>query len=41
MDFHFERGGAVVLMDAVPRIRKFGAPERVLADLGVAGVRGG
>jgi D-glycero-alpha-D-manno-heptose-7-phosphate kinase len=33
MDFHFERGGAVVLMDAVPRIRNFGAPRRALAAL--------
>jgi D-glycero-alpha-D-manno-heptose-7-phosphate kinase len=29
-DFHFERGGAVVLMDAIPRVRSFGAPERAL-----------
>ena len=27
MDFHFERGGAVVLMDALPRVRSFGSPE--------------
>ncbi|HYW87485.1 MAG TPA: GHMP kinase [Chloroflexota bacterium] len=27
-DFHFERGGAVVLMDAIPRVRTFGVPER-------------
>lgn len=25
-DFHFERGGAVVLMDAIPRIRPIGVP---------------
>src|SRR5262249_13176695 len=30
-DFHFERGGAVVLMDAIPRVRSFGAPERVMS----------
>src|SRR5712692_3861028 len=28
LDFHFERGGAVVLMDSVPRFRPLGAPER-------------
>jgi D-glycero-alpha-D-manno-heptose-7-phosphate kinase len=31
MDFHFERGGAVILMDAIPRVHGFGAPERPLA----------
>jgi D-glycero-alpha-D-manno-heptose-7-phosphate kinase len=30
MDFHFDRGGAVILMDSLPRIRPIGAPERVL-----------
>jgi D-glycero-alpha-D-manno-heptose-7-phosphate kinase len=29
-DFHFERGGAVVLMDAIPRVRSFGVPELAL-----------
>jgi D-glycero-alpha-D-manno-heptose-7-phosphate kinase len=33
MDFHFERGGAVVLMDAVPRIRPFGSAERVVGAI--------
>jgi D-glycero-alpha-D-manno-heptose-7-phosphate kinase len=33
MDFHFERSGALVLMDSVPRVHKIGAPERVLATL--------
>jgi D-glycero-alpha-D-manno-heptose-7-phosphate kinase len=33
MDFHFDRDGAVVLMDSVPRIRRIGSPERALADL--------
>lgn len=32
-DFHFDRGGAVVLMDALPRVRKFGTPERALAGV--------
>ena len=32
-DFHFERGGAVVLMDALPRVRVFGSPERALAAI--------
>ena len=27
MDFHFERSGAVVLLDALPRFRPFGTPE--------------
>jgi D-glycero-alpha-D-manno-heptose-7-phosphate kinase len=31
MDFHFERSGAVVLLDAVPRFRPFGTPEPSLA----------
>jgi D-glycero-alpha-D-manno-heptose-7-phosphate kinase len=34
MDFRFERGGAVVLMDSVPRVRRFGATDRVLSVLG-------
>jgi D-glycero-alpha-D-manno-heptose-7-phosphate kinase len=29
-DFQFERGGAVVLMDALPRVQPFGAPEYAL-----------
>lgn len=29
MDFHFERSGAVILMDAIPRIRAFGTPPPV------------
>ena len=33
MDFHFDRGGAIVLMDAVPRVRRLGVPERALASL--------
>ncbi len=33
LDFHFERGGAVVLMDSVPRFRPLGVPERVRAAL--------
>lgn len=33
MDFHFERGGAVVLMDAIPRVRSFGYPSRALAQV--------
>lgn len=33
MDFHFERGGAVVLLDAIPRIRPIGAPEQALAGV--------
>jgi D-glycero-alpha-D-manno-heptose-7-phosphate kinase len=33
MDFHFDRDGAVVLMDAVPRIRRIGTPERALSDI--------
>ena len=32
-DFHFEHGGAVVLMDSLPRVRPFGSPERALAAL--------
>jgi hypothetical protein len=36
LDFHFDRGGAVVLMDALPRIRAFGSPGRVLAALSAA-----
>jgi D-glycero-alpha-D-manno-heptose-7-phosphate kinase len=31
MDFHFERGGAVVLMDAIPRVRSFGSRALVSA----------
>jgi D-glycero-alpha-D-manno-heptose-7-phosphate kinase len=34
MDFHFERGGAVVLMDAIPRVRSFGSAKRSRADNG-------
>lgn len=33
MDFHFERGGAVILMDAIPRIRQIGAPTQALAGV--------
>jgi D-glycero-alpha-D-manno-heptose-7-phosphate kinase len=33
MDFRFERGGAVILMDAIPRVRSFGKPELALAGL--------
>lgn len=33
MDFHFERGGAVVLLDPVPRIRLNGSFEGVTAEL--------
>jgi D-glycero-alpha-D-manno-heptose-7-phosphate kinase len=33
MDAQFERGGAVVLMDAIPRVRSFGAPYSVHARL--------
>lgn len=33
MDFHFERGGAVVLMDAVPRLRRIGSADRALGSL--------
>ena len=40
-DFRFERGGAVVLMDAIPRVRQFGAPEHVLDFLGGSGRRVG
>ena len=32
-DFHFERGGAVVLMDAIPRVQVLGVPERALAGV--------
>jgi D-glycero-alpha-D-manno-heptose-7-phosphate kinase len=32
-DFHFERGGAVVLMDALPRLRQFGSAELALAAI--------
>jgi D-glycero-alpha-D-manno-heptose-7-phosphate kinase len=35
-DFRFENGGAVILMDAIPRIRAFGTPERALAGIGAA-----
>jgi D-glycero-alpha-D-manno-heptose-7-phosphate kinase len=38
MDFHFERGGAVVLMDALPRVGVAGGPAPQLAG---AAVRGG
>lgn len=33
MDFHFERSGALILMDSLPRVRRFGSPQRVLATL--------
>ena len=33
MDFHFDRGGAMVLMDALPRIRSIGKPEGALAGI--------
>jgi D-glycero-alpha-D-manno-heptose-7-phosphate kinase len=33
MDFHFERSGAVILMDAIPRIRQIGAPGRAFAEV--------
>src|SRR5439155_13550041 len=33
LDFHFEHGGAVVLMDALPRIRPIGKPEDALAGV--------
>lgn len=39
MDFRFERGGAVVLMDAIPRIRQFGSVDRALAALARPRVR--
>jgi D-glycero-alpha-D-manno-heptose-7-phosphate kinase len=32
-DFRFERGGAVILMDAIPRIHAFGTPERALVGV--------
>jgi D-glycero-alpha-D-manno-heptose-7-phosphate kinase len=38
MDFHFERGGAVILMDAIPHVRRFGEPERALAGIGALAV---
>jgi D-glycero-alpha-D-manno-heptose-7-phosphate kinase len=31
MDFRFEQGGAVILMDSLPRLQRFGRPEQVLA----------
>lgn len=34
MSFRFERGGAVILMDAVPRLRPLGTPGQVLAAVG-------
>jgi D-glycero-alpha-D-manno-heptose-7-phosphate kinase len=33
MDFHFERSGAMILVDSLPRLRTFGSPQRVLATL--------
>lgn len=33
MDFHFDRSGAMIIMDSLPRVRRFGSPERVLASL--------
>jgi D-glycero-alpha-D-manno-heptose-7-phosphate kinase len=33
MDYHFERGGAVVLADSIPRFRPIGLPDRVLAEI--------
>ena len=38
MDFHFERGGAVVLMDAIPRVRPFGLLRRSRTVAGQTGV---
>jgi D-glycero-alpha-D-manno-heptose-7-phosphate kinase len=35
-DFHFERGGAVVLMDALPRVRPLGSADRALAAISPA-----
>ncbi len=29
MDFHFERGGATIIMDTIPRVRPFGNPVHV------------
>jgi D-glycero-alpha-D-manno-heptose-7-phosphate kinase len=34
MDYHFERGGAVVLLDSIPRFRPLGKPEKVQVALG-------
>jgi galactokinase/mevalonate kinase-like predicted kinase len=36
MDFRFERSGAVVLMDALPRVRPLGNPERIRDVVGPA-----
>jgi D-glycero-alpha-D-manno-heptose-7-phosphate kinase len=36
MDYHFEQGGAVVLMDTIPRVRRIGAPERLTPSLAAA-----
>jgi D-glycero-alpha-D-manno-heptose-7-phosphate kinase len=33
MDFHFERSGAMILVDSLPRVRKFGYPDRVVKTL--------
>jgi D-glycero-alpha-D-manno-heptose-7-phosphate kinase len=35
MDFRFERAGATVLMDAIPRVRLFGSPAQVESTLGL------
>jgi D-glycero-alpha-D-manno-heptose-7-phosphate kinase len=40
-DFQFERGGAVVLMDAIPRVRPFGVTEHALDFLGSPARRAG
>jgi D-glycero-alpha-D-manno-heptose-7-phosphate kinase len=36
MDFHFEHSGAVILMDALPRVRTFRGPTRALATTQLA-----
>jgi D-glycero-alpha-D-manno-heptose-7-phosphate kinase len=33
MDFHFDHGGAVVLLDSIPRFRAIGNPDRVRETL--------
>jgi D-glycero-alpha-D-manno-heptose-7-phosphate kinase len=38
MDFHFERGGAVILMDALPRVRQFGTEASARATVAALGV---
>lgn len=37
MDFHFERGGAVILMDALPRVRQFGSEASARATIAALG----